>query len=378
MVGSSKKGQKPKANSQTQKEPRGLSFEILINTMADGVIQIDQFGQIKLYNASAIRLLDTNVTLTDQSISQIMPLLDLKNNPVDPFEMIKTIDKTTVFDEVLYCYQDDDQIRLELTVSPIKDSTSLASKPTIFGFIILLRDITKLKDLEQERDEFISIISHELRTPITVIEGTLSNLDAVIDKEANLATIKKFADLAHDQTLFLARMVNDLASLSRAERQAKLDVEPINLEDLMNSLYIKYQPEAEAKNLRLNLDPYYGYKTLTTNKLWLEEILQNLITNAIKYTREGEVTIGLKKHDESLVFEIKDSGIGIPKAEQDKVFERFYRVENPHTRETSGTGLGLYVSQKLAKKLGTKIELQSRRGHGSSFSLSFPISQCDQ
>ena len=110
-----------------------------------------------------------------------------------------------------------------------------------------------------------------------------------------------------------------------------------------------------------------------TSRLYLEEMLQNFITNAIKYTQAGSVTLTIKRTDNKIVFAVTDTGIGIAKNEQKKVYQKFYRSEDYRTRETSGTGLGLYVVQKLAKKMETEVELTSRLNHGSTFSFELPL-----
>lgn len=346
------------------------TFEILINNIADGVILADSQGVITMYNAAILQILNTNQTLTGQLLNQALALLDKTDKPVNLFKEISQIKHTTVFDNYNLSYDETDKIRLEITVSPIKDSQTADAELQTLGYLLLLRDVTKLKNLEEERDEFISVISHELRTPITVAEGTLSTLDVLVDRNADPAMIKKFAHLAHDQILVLASMVNDLASLARAERQSADNLEEVDLEAMTSKMLAKYSPLAEEQGLKFNIDVRITSKKITTNKLYLEEILQNLIGNAIKYTKEGQVTLQIDQLTTNQIeFAVVDTGIGIPKADQKNVFRKFFRVEDYRIRETGGTGLGLYVCQKLAGKLGTKIELVSRLNFGSIFSF---------
>ena len=239
------------------------------------------------------------------------------------------------------------------------------------GYVVILRDITKQKSLEEERDEFISVVSHELRTPITIAEGSLSNVQLMMDRDdIPKSTLSASIKASHDQVLFLAKMVNDLSTLSRAERGIGDTVEEINISELIHSLYNEYAPEAEAKGLRFNLDLSPQLGSVMASRLYLKELLQNLVTNAIKYTKKGEVTVEVKKRNSKLQFNIHDSGIGISKSDQKHIYDKFWRSEDYRTRETGGTGLGLYVSAKLAKKLDTQIELSSRLNHGSTFGFS--------
>ncbi len=349
------------------------SFEILINNMSDGVILIDHRGIVTMYNASTLQLLDTNQTLTGKLLSQVIEVVDENDETIDLLKKVLKTDRATVWDTYSLPYDKADKIRLEINVAPIKDSQTAEATIKTLGYIIMLRDVTRLKNLEEERDEFISVVSHELRTPITVAEGTLSNLDVLIEREADVTAIKQFADMAHEQVLILANMVNDLSSLARAERQSASNLEPVEIEPMINSIYQKYSRIAEDHKLKFDLDIRITDKIITTNRLYLEEILQNLISNAIKYTKEGSVTLHVEQTGKQIEFAVTDTGIGIPKADRVNIFKKFFRVEDYRTRETSGTGLGLYVCQKLAGKLGTKIELISRLNFGSTFSFTLKI-----
>jgi signal transduction histidine kinase len=167
-------------------------------------------------------------------------------------------------------------------------------------------------------------------------------------------------------------MVNDLSTLSRAERGVADEAETIDVKELIHDLYNEYAPQAEAKGLHFNLDLAPQLGKVTASRLYLKELLQNFVTNAIKYTKQGDIVVSVKKHDDKLIFSVKDSGIGISKSDQARIFDKFYRSEDYRTRETGGTGLGLYVAVKLAKKLGTDITMTSRLNHGSTFGFELP------
>ena len=239
---------------------------------------------------------------------------------------------------------------------------------------MIARDVTKQKSLEEERDEFISVVSHELRTPITIVEGTLSNLQVMMDMptKPEETVLKTSIGTAHDQVLYLAKMVNDLSTLSRAERGVADAGEDINVEELMHKLHKEYEKAAAARKLHLNLDLGTKLGKIHVSRLYVEELLQNFITNAIKYTNEGNVNITVAAKKGTVHFAVKDSGIGISRSDQQKIFAKFYRSEDYRIRETNGTGLGLYVSAKLAHKIGTKIDVTSRLNHGSTFSFELP------
>lgn len=341
----------------------------LINAMGDAVINTDDRGIIRVYNAATLDLLDTNATLSGKRIDNVLKLVDSNNHEFDIFAYTKATDHVFSRRDLRHQYSDGEKINLYINVSPIRPGYRQSSVQN--GYIFIMRDITKEKSLEEERDEFISVISHELRTPIAIVEGNLSNVKFILDQktEVNPTALQAAVVASHEQAVYLANMINDLSTLSRAERGIASDLEELRIADMLQNIYNEYRPQAEAKHLQLNLDTDPGLGSIVTSRLYLEEILQNLITNAIKYTPKGNVTIHAHKEAEGIRFAISDTGIGISKTDQKHLFEKFYRSEDYRTRETTGTGLGLYVTQKLAAKLGITIELKSRLNHGSTFSF---------
>lgn len=345
----------------------------IVNNLADAILSTDKNGVISVYNAASLNLLDTNNSLDGKNIDDVLTVYDQDDKPVKLFDLLRVSHGTMVRDDLTMSLEGE-TVRLEVTYSPIRSSYSSSKRGEAHdGYIMILRDITKAKSLEEERDEFISVVSHELRTPITIAEGTISNVQVMMERP-NISdkVLKGAIDTAHEQVIFLSKMVNDLSTLSRAERGVADEAESIDVKDLINDLYSEYAPQAEKKGLHFNLDLGGRLGSVKASRLYLKELLQNFVTNSIKYTKEGSVTVCVTHEDDMIVFEVKDTGIGISKSDQAKVFNKFYRSEDYRTRETGGTGLGLYVSVKLAKKLGTKIDLTSRLNHGSSFKFKLP------
>lgn len=167
--------------------------------------------------------------------------------------------------------------------------------------------------------------------------------------------------------------MNDLSTLSRAERNVlEVDVEAINPHTLVEELVSNYHDQAASKGLELHTDLSPHLETLSTSKLYGREILQNFITNAIKYTENGSVTIGAQPDPKGVRFSVTDTGIGISKSDQEKVFDKFFRSEDFRTRANNGTGLGLYVTMKLARLLHAEISVRSELNHGSTFTIFIP------
>jgi PAS domain S-box-containing protein len=346
----------------------------IVNNLADAVLSTDKNGIIRVYNAASLNLLDTNKSLNGHRIDEILKLYDQDDKELDLFTEFKNAKSVVVRDDLTITIEGE-TLRLEVTYSPIRSGFSHAKRSqNQDGFIIILRDVTKAKSLEEERDEFISVVSHELRTPITIVEGTISNVQLMMERPDIAENIlKEGIETAHDQVIYLSKMVNDLSTLSRAERGVADAPEPIDVRSLVDDLYNEYAPQAAKRNLHFNLDLTSRLGQVSASRLYLKELLQNFITNSLKYTKEGTITFHVARKDNIVTFEVKDTGIGISKSDQAKIFNKFYRSEDYRTRETGGTGLGLYVAVKLSKKLGTKIELSSRLNHGSSFSFTLPV-----
>lgn len=342
----------------------------LINSMADAVIAVDEDTRVVIFNGATLNILDINNIREGDKIGKLLKLIDKDNQPVDITATIKATKLPTTNRELRLKYGDDSTINLYLSIAPVHLGYGEAGQR---GFVLLLRDITREKSLEEERDEFISVVSHELRTPIAISEGNISNAQLIAEKTGDMKAIKDALKQAHDQVMFLSDMINDLSTLSRAERgKLTLEVEPINVHELVRDLANNYTPEAKKKGLELKTDLDPKLELLYSSKLYVREILQNFITNALKYTQRGHITVSAKLHDKGIEFAVTDTGIGISKGDQEKVFDKFFRSEDFRTRQSNGTGLGLYVTMKLARLVHADITVTSKLNHGSTFTVYIP------
>lgn len=356
--------------SQAQEALQRDRMLTIVNNLADAVLSTDEAGVVRVYNAASLNLLDTNDSLVGRHINDIVTLTNSDGEPVDLYKEMHHTHSATTREDICTVIGEE-TLRLEVTYTPIRSSFSQSKQSeSEDGYILIMRDITKAKSLEEERDEFISVVSHELRTPITIAEGTISNV--MVMRERGDVPDKKLTEAitnAHGQVVFLSKMVNDLSTLSRAESGASDDQESIKVKKLCTDLYSEYAPEAESEKLHFDLDIGSNLGSVSASPLYLKELLQNFITNSIKYTKEGNVTLHAHRENGVVTFSVSDTGIGMSKSDQNKIFSKFYRSEDYRTRETGGTGLGLYVAIKLARKLNTKIKLESRLNHGSTFSF---------
>ncbi|MDQ3065005.1 MAG: cell wall metabolism sensor histidine kinase WalK [bacterium] len=342
----------------------------LINSMADGVIATDNEGKIMLYNGAALNILDSNIELTGNHIGNLLKLLDEHEQPIDSTRLITSTKTQSISRDFRIRYHDNSIINIYLSIAPVRRGFGSVNRG---GFVVLVRDITHEKSLEEERNEFISVVSHELRTPVTIAEGNLSNASMMIERGGEVSSVHDIVQQAHDQILFLSSLINDLSTLSRAEN-GTLDANyvSINVHQLLTNLAENYMPTVEKKNLSLHTEIDPSLELLHSSSLYVREILQNFITNAIKYTEHGSITIGAKPASNGVTFTVSDTGIGISKTDQDQVFNKFFRSEDFRTRKNSGTGLGLYVTKKLARLISAEITLESTLDHGSTFSIFIP------
>lgn len=345
-------------------------MESLINNISDGVVAVDKNFIVRVYNAAALEVLDVNTNIKGKSLASLLKTVDEKGTEVYIRDVLQATAVPTINRDTKIVYADGSSANLFLGIAPIYLGFGKSEKN---GYTLLLRDITREKSLEEERDEFISVVSHELRTPIAISEGNIGNAEYIAEKTGDMKAVKAALKEAHNQVLFLASMINDLSTLSRAERGVlQVDPETISVPELSQELLSNYTPDAEKKGLKLKLELDSKVTELKSGKLYVREVLQNFITNAIKYTESGSVTIGARPAENGVIFFVRDTGIGISKGDQDRVFDKFFRSEDYRTRQNSGTGLGLYVTIKLTRLLHAEIKLESELNKGSVFTIFFP------
>ncbi|HET6924959.1 MAG TPA: ATP-binding protein [Candidatus Saccharimonadales bacterium] len=358
---------KTKASSEQLDHSRLTS---LINSMADAVIAVDERVRIVLHNGAALNILDSNTIHEGERLGKLFKPIDKDNQPVDVEKLVLAATTPRTNRDLRLKYDDGSVINLYISIAPVHLGYGEEGQR---GFVLLLRDITHEKSLEEERDEFISVVSHELRTPIAISEGNISNAQLIAEKSGETAQIRQALEEAHNQILYLSDMINDLSTLSRAERGSlNVEIEAINVHDLLTELAANYLPDAKKKglNIKIELDP--KLELLQSGRLYVREVLQNFITNAIKYTQRGHITIGARAKEKGVEFYVSDTGIGINKGDQERVFDKFFRSEDYRTRQNNGTGLGLYVTLKLARLIHADIRLKSKLNHGSTFTIYIP------
>ena len=342
----------------------------LINSMADGVIAIDEKYNVVICNGAALNILDLNKSMNGSYLPNHIELIDKNNQAIYIADIIKATTTSTTSKDYRLVYSDASNISLYLSIAPVHLGFGKGGSQ---GFVLLLRDISHEKALEEERDDFISVISHELRTPIAIAEGSIGNAQFVIERSDVPESVKVALKKAHEQVLFLSDMVNDLSTLSRAEGdKLNLEIDSINVHDLITDLVEGYGPQAEAKGLKVisEIDP--KLELLNSSHLYVREILQNFLTNSIKYTETGTVAMGAKAKPKGVMFYVTDTGIGISKADKEKIFDKFFRSNDERAKVNPGKGLGLYIILKLTRLLHAEVTVESEINQGSTFSIFVP------
>lgn len=340
-------------------------LEAVIQHMASGLLFINEQGRVVLTNDKLITLLGWHEHYHG-SLYYTAPL------PETVVEMIRSSfsndheEQQEVFVDVGV-----QRIALSVLVAPILDGHGRNR-----GVVIVFHDITKLKKLEKVRQDFVANVSHELKTPVTSIKGfTETLLDGAMYQEEHL---KHFLNIINHEAERLNRLVDDLLQLSQIE-QGRLIYkwQRVDLGDVVNKSLRVVKGRAEAKKIALIFNPSEQEGWVEGDADRLQQIVINLLMNAIQYTPEGgRITISvIPWHKGGYGVSIEDTGMGIPKEEIPRIFERFYRVDRARSRASGGTGLGLAIVKHLVEAHHGEIEVESEPGQGSTFRVYFPTKQ---
>jgi signal transduction histidine kinase len=242
------------------------------------------------------------------------------------------------------------------------------------GRVCILRDVTQLKEIDTLKSDFVSTVSHDLRSPLTLMRGYASMLEMAGELNDQQ---KNYAKMIMQGVDNMAKLVNNLLDLGRIDFGVGLQVESIPVLDIIERVTGSLQLQATQKKIPLGVEiPKDLPHAIEADQALLQQAIYNLVENALKYTPEGGVvTIHLQCAPESLTFAIQDSGIGIPKSDVPRLFEKFYRGTNREALQQRGTGLGLAIVKSVAERHGGKVWVESELGEGSTFFLQIPLVQ---
>ena len=326
----------------------------IVSSLQEGLIVLDLQEKIKLANNSFKHIVKRG-KIEGKLFSEILRVRVFTDLIKKAWQESKNLVEEIEFNQKVYL--------VSITPIPWKDEV-----------ILILHDITNRKRLEKLKREFIENVSHELKTPLTAIKGFVETLDQNISGEN-----KHYLDIISKHTDRLIFLVHDLLLLSELEqREPHLTIETINVVDLIRNVVKIFEQKAEKKGLRLTYFAEDNLPDISADPYKLEEMLINLIDNAIKYTERGSVEVGVVRHKQHLVeFQVKDTGIGIKTKYMDRIFERFYRIDKSRSRRMGGTGLGLSIVKHIVMIHNGEIRVESERSRGTTFRIIIPIKQPD-
>ena len=345
--------------------------EALLGNLGEGVIAVDGSGRIFLFNKAATLLTGfPSQEAIGRNYKEVLVFeFEKEKQPVPDF--IAAVFQKTSLTELPHI-----QIVTKYAQRiPVTHSTTLITdNERNYGVIIVLRNITRERQLDKLKDEFVSIASHELRTPMTAIKGLISMIFEGDYGAINEEMKEPLSDISAS-TQRLIELVNDMLDVSRIEGgRIKYQLNNINIADLIKEILVLMHPVALQKGIELRFLQSDGTQVIQADSNKVKQILSNLIGNSLKFTDKGFIEVKYVVHDQLLIISVRDSGIGISPEDQKKLFSKFQQVTSSQLGRPVGTGLGLYISREFAKKMGGDLWIaNSQIGEGSVFSFSVPL-----
>jgi len=338
-------------------ERRRLSS--VLSNMSDGVISTDESGAVTLMNEAAGRLIGLN---PDDVIGDyLVDVLQLEGKILDITELQESGSMIIDFSD------DETPFLIRANFSTVSDG-----EEEITGFITVLSDVTEQEKVEQERRDFVSNVSHELRTPLTTMKSYIEALTDGAWEDKEIAP--KFLGVAQKETDRMIRMVNDLLQLSKMDSdELPMHKERADFAEYFHHVIVRFEMNTPEK-IKLVREIPKGQYFVWMDKDKMTQVLDNIITNAIKYSPEGgEIRLKLDARRHNLLISIQDQGMGIAYDKLEKIFERFYRADKARTRKLGGTGLGLAITKELVEAHHGKIWAKSKEGKGTTILFTLPL-----
>jgi PAS domain S-box-containing protein len=336
----------------------------IINCMQDGVLVTNREGQLVLYNPAAVRLLSLGSDpLPERQVSACIANAEL----IELFEQASSGDSSCSMLTRELAVENDSRT-LMANVAPVRDEAG-----DVLGAVALLRDITELKALDRAKSQFVSMVSHELRAPLAAIEGYLGLILGGATRD-NPQEERSMLSRSRERALALVSLIDDLLDISRIEAgTVARNVEPTSLAPVVDEVCALLGPQAKNKGVKVFDEVPDDLPQFAADREDIARIITNLLSNAIKYNRPGgKVWLRAAMEGEYLRFEVEDTGLGIPPDALPAVFDEFFRVKRPETREITGTGLGLTITKRLVESYQGTITVSSDVGRGTTFVVRLP------
>ena len=338
---------------ETESEHRRL--QAILSRTADAVIITDEENRIILLNQAA-----KNAFCPDSEVTAGQPLADVVSNQ----DLIELFNQAT---------GDSPPVRAEIPLDGDRTLYATLSPINGVGCVAVMQDITHLKRLDQMKSEFVSTVSHDLRSPLTTIKGFVDLMGVVGPLNEQQ---QDFVNRIQKGVTTITELINDLLDIGRIEAEVNLNMEVCAIDEIIAQSVDELRDQAENKQqtLVVTLPPYLP--PVWGNPLRLRQVVDNLVNNAIKYTPQGgKITVWVEEYDSQIALNVSDTGIGIPHTDQPYIFDKFYRVQSEETEDIAGTGLGLAIVKSIVEKHNGRVWVESEPGKGSTFTVLLPTYQ---
>lgn len=347
----------------------------ILSSMAEGLVAIDNERRVILMNQAAgilLRLAPSEAT--GQDIRQILvtyrdgEALTYKDLPIEKAMTERNIISIGIVDNLSIKARNGRHFPIAMMIAP------LLARGEVSGAIILFRDITKDKEVDRAKSEFVSLASHQLKTPLSAINWYS---EMVLEEEVGPLNPKQkeYLKNLHDANRRMVELVNSLLNVSRIDLGA-FAVEPsaIDFSQVADAVLLELAPQIKLKRQRLDKEYDPATPEINADPKLIQIVFQNLLSNAVKYTPPGgALSLAIKKEGENVLIRVTDTGYGIPAADQGKIFTKLFRADNVKDKESEGTGLGLYIVKAVVETAGGRIWFDSLEGRGTTFFITLPL-----
>jgi two-component system, OmpR family, phosphate regulon sensor histidine kinase PhoR len=342
---------------------RDSGTQTILGAMEDGLLVVDARRRVTLMNPTFEKLFE----LRDPAVG--VPLVEaVRHATLDQLIAETLLTGEAMRGELsLADSRTHSERHIQVSAVPIKNADD-----EVTGAVVLFHDITELKQLDQIRRDFVANVSHELRTPLSILRGYIEVL--FDEPEPSREELTRILSIMERHSKRLQRLVDDLLSLAQLESsQAELELSVVRLDELFNNLIRDWKEKLAGKNLKVIIDLPSETLTVRADGTRLEEVLHNLLDNAVKFSPEnGEIRLQGTRYGSNVVLSVADNGIGISKEHLPRIFERFYRADKARSRELGGTGLGLAIVKHIAQLHGGRVEAESELGRGTTIRVVLP------
>ncbi len=345
--------------------------DTILHSIGDGVLVVDNQYRVTVFNNIAEKISGISAqAILGNPYDAFLKFVSEKDEKIsDTFvrDAIETGVMKKMANHTVLIHPDGRRIPVADSAAPLKDAQG-----HVLGCVVVFRDVTREREIDRAKSEFVSVASHQLRTPLTGIKW----FSELLLKDKLSPKIKDYINQIYVSNERMVRLVDDLLNVSRIDTGRKFDIvlKEQDIVPIIKSTIEEQIPYAAAKKISLVCSPLAPKElVMSVDDLKIRQVFQNLVSNAVKYSKEGgRVDIGCEEKPEEVIFSVKDSGIGIPPAQQKRVFEKFFRAENALTAHTDGTGLGLYIAKAIMEGHQGRIWFESKEGEGSTFFVALP------